>query len=165
MKSAKLLNIYLEDHHAGATAGIELAKRSLSNNKQGELSRFLQNLVSEFGYDRRFLEDVIESIGGKKSRLKDAGAWTVEKVGRLKLNGSVVRYSDLSRLLELEGLCLGVEGKLSLWRSLNHAAGSDTRLRGFDFERMIQRAQQQREDLEHHRLNAARQALASSGAS
>ena len=36
--------------------------------------------------------------------------WVAEKAGRLKLNGSLLTYSPLSRLVELEGLSLGVEG-------------------------------------------------------
>ena len=36
----------------------------------------------------------------------------------LKLNGQLLQYSDLSRLLELEGLGLGIHGKMDLWRGL-----------------------------------------------
>ena len=35
---------------------------------------------------------------------KNAGAWALEKVGRLKLNGELTSYSPLSRVVELEGL-------------------------------------------------------------
>ena len=46
---------------------------------------------------------------------KSAGAWTAEKFGRLKPNGQLTGYSPLSRLVELEGLKLGITGKLGLW--------------------------------------------------
>jgi hypothetical protein len=77
----------------------------------------------------------------------------------LKLNGQLTGYSDLSRLLEVEGLSLGVEGKLSLWESLKELAPSDPRLSGYDFDAMIERAVHQREVLEEHRREAAKIAL------
>ena len=42
----------------------------------------------------------------------------MEKAGRLKMNGELFEYSPLSRLVEFEGLTLGVTGKLSLWKVL-----------------------------------------------
>ena len=49
--------------------------------------------------------------------VKDAGGWLLEKAGRLKLNGQLKGYSPLPRLVELEGLALGVTAKLaSGWR-------------------------------------------------
>ena len=39
------------------------------------------------------------------------GAWTAEELERLKLNGQLAGYSPLSRLVELEGLAVGIEGK------------------------------------------------------
>jgi len=56
--------------------------------------------------------------GPPKNPAKLAAAWLAENVGRLKLNGQFLQYSDLSRLLELEGLGLGIHGKMDLWRGL-----------------------------------------------
>ena len=44
----------------------------------------------------------------KPDRLKVAGAWAGEKAGRLKLNGHLTGYSPQSRVIELEGLVVGV---------------------------------------------------------
>ena len=162
MSDSKLLKIYLSDHLAGATAGYELAKRSLSNNGDNDLGSYLRTLVKELEADKISLEQVISRVGGSKSRVKVTAAWTAEKIGRLKMNGSIIAYSDLSRLLEVEGLCLGVEGKLSLWRALKQTAASNSLLAGFDFNRLIDRAIAQREDLERHRIRAAEDALSSS---
>jgi hypothetical protein len=41
-----------------------------------------------------------------------------ERLGLLKLNGRIVNYSPLSRVLELEGLGLLVAFNGSLWRTL-----------------------------------------------
>jgi hypothetical protein len=159
MSDGKLLKIYLSDHLAGATAGYELAKRSLTKNGDNDLGSYLRKLVKELEADKISLEQVIARVGGSKSRVKLTAAWTAEKIGRLKLNGSIASYSDLSRLLEVEGLCLGVEGKLSLWRALKQTASSNSLLNGFDFDRLIERATAQRHELEGHRLRAAAQAF------
>ena len=49
--------------------------------------------------------------------------WTGEKLGRLKLNGQLLGYSPLSRLIELEGLMLGIAGKLAMWIALSSRSG------------------------------------------
>ncbi len=160
MSNEKLLRIYLNDHLAGSLAGIELAKRARSSNEVTPLGDYLAGFIAELEEDRTDLVKIIDALGFPQDRLKLGGAWLAEKVGRLKLNGQLTGYSDLSRLVELEGLCLGVEGKASLWRSLKSVAGTDTRLAVTDLDRLLKRAERQREELEIHRLEAARRALA-----
>jgi hypothetical protein len=154
--SNKLLRIYLNDHLAGSAAGRELAKRCLKNNAGNALGRYLHELLPQIEEDQAVLESVLDRLGEPKDRVKPAFAWAVEKVGRLKLNGQLTGYSDLSRLLEVEGLSLGVEGKLSLWATLKELAPSEARLASYDFDAMIERAVHQREVLEEHRREAAR---------
>jgi hypothetical protein len=86
--------------------------------------------------------------------VKNGAAWLSEKAGRLKLNGQLRGYSDLSRVVELEGLCVGVEGKASMWAALRSIADQDSRLQSFDFAALEGRARRQREQLEVHRLAA-----------
>jgi hypothetical protein len=155
MTRQRLLNIYLADHLAGAVIGQELAKRSLSSNGGTELGTFLSGFLSELDEDRHTLEDVIDSVGAQPDRMKMGAGWLSEKAGRLKLNGQLRGYSDLSRLVELEGLCAGVEGKKSLWISLHELQASDSRLQSFDFSALESRAQRQRDGLEVHRRTAA----------
>jgi hypothetical protein len=83
-----------------------------------------------------------------------------EKAGRLKPNGQIRGYSPLSRLVELEGLEIGVTGKRSLWQALSHAFTDDARLAGFDLEALVARAEQQLEGLREHRMRVAPHALA-----
>jgi hypothetical protein len=155
----KLRAIYLNDHLAGAIGGQELAKRSLAQNRDNEFGSFLAELLSEIESDRAMLEKVMARLGVGRDRVKSSAAWAAEKLGRLKLNGQLTGYSPLGRLIELEMLALGVEGKLSLWRSLKQAADAEPRLQEFDLDNLIRRAQAQRRRLERHRLRAARQAL------
>lgn len=155
----KLLRIYLNDHHAGATAGSELSRRCLKNNLGTAYESFLRDLTRTIQEDRSELETLMESLGMASDRLKQAGAWMAERVGRLKLNGQITGYSPLSRLWELEGLKLGVSGKLSLWKSLKQVADHDSRLAITDFDKLITRAEEQLVGLEEHRLMAAAEAL------
>jgi hypothetical protein len=161
----KLLHIYLDDHFAGSVAGRELAKRTLSNNQGTPLGDFLAELVSEIHADQGHLADVMDTIGAPRHRAKRAAAWTAERVGRLKLNGQARGYSPLSRVVELEGLTAGVTSKLSLWKVLHEIARTDPRLARFDFDALIARATKQLDELEEHRIAAAREAFGVTGAS
>ena len=94
----------------------------------------------------------MEHLGVGENRVKVPIAWAAEKLGRLKPNGQLTGYSPLSRLVELEGLALGVTGKLALWRSL---AATRSDLGSFGLETLIERAESQRDGLEKRRVEAA----------
>jgi hypothetical protein len=153
----KLRAIYLNDHLAGAIAGHELARRAAGSNEGGELGGFLTRLAAEIGEDRETLERAMSKLGVRSDPAKRVLGWTAEKVGRLKPNGQLLGYSPLSRLVELEGLHVGIAGKLSLWQVL--AATSAAELEGFDLDELIARAQRQLAGLEPFRVAAAREAF------
>jgi hypothetical protein len=153
MAVEKLLSIYLNDHLAGSTIGVELARRARASNKGTPLGDYLERLTSEIESDRKTLERLIAELGIRRDRLKVFGAWAAEKLGRLKLNGQLTGYSPLSRLLELESLYLGITGKRELWRALLRTLGND--VPGFDFEELGRRAEHQAAEVEEHRLEAA----------
>jgi len=152
----KYLEIYLNDNLAGATVGVELAKRAAGANKGTELGAFLRVLRGEIEADRAALLEIMDALGASVDRPKSALAWLGEKAGRLKLNGRLLGYSPLSRLVELEFLSLAIEGKRLLWVTLGTVAGH--RLDPERLMDLIDRAQQQRADLEPFRLEAARKA-------
>jgi hypothetical protein len=156
---ARYLPIYLNDHLFGSIAGIELCRRTLRENRDSELGAFLEQLLTELRDDRGALVQLMRALGIEPSLAKVAGAWTAEKLGRLKLNGEVTRYSPLSRVLELEGLATGVEGKEAMWIALQELRDRDERLRSFPLDELVGRARSQRERLEPHRLEAVRTAL------
>ena len=158
MPDGRLLAIYLNDHLGGATAGVELAKRALRSNRGSELGTFLESLVTELEEDRQALRSVIAQLGFPPSRAKPALGLAAERLGRLKLNGQLRGYSPLSRLLELEGLTIGIEGKASLWRNLRETPAAE-RLRDVDLDELLGRAERQQANLEPHRLAAARTAF------
>lgn len=155
----RLLGIYLNDHLAGATAGLELARRSHGRNGEGTLGTALGRLAEEIEEDRQSLVGVMQRLSVQANVAKTSFAWLAERVGRLKLNGHILSYSPLSRVEELEALRLGVEGKLCLWRTLKDARGTDPRLEGVDLDDLAHRAESQRDQLEAMRIAAAKKAF------
>jgi hypothetical protein len=149
----RLLGIYLRDHLAGSVAALELVERTARSNETNTLGQFLTSLHEEIRADQETLVDVMQTLGVEPSRVKNGLAWTVEKAGRLKLNGRLLRYSPLSRLYELETLEAGIVGKRSLWTNLQSL--DDARLAGFDLPRLVERAEAQRAAVEEWRRRAA----------
>jgi hypothetical protein len=154
----RLLAIYLSDHLAGATGGVELARRARSSNRGTKLGETLEQICAEIEADRTILEQVMERLGVKRNRPKVVGAWAAEKLGRLKLNGRLTGYSPLSRLVELELLHIGITGKIQLWQALDET--QSTKLAQFDLPGLVKRAESQRAAVERLRLDAAREAFA-----
>jgi hypothetical protein len=160
MLDLKLLGIYLNDHLAGATAGLELVKRARGANERTEYGEALTRLADGIEADRRALEGVMERLDVGRDHPKVLAGWVAEKVGRLKPNGQLLGYSPLSRVLELEGLALGVTGKLALWRTLHGLAAEDDRLDAAYLGRLAERAERQLAELEEQRREAVREAFA-----
>lgn len=156
----RLLEIYLADHLAAATAGVELVRRAARSNAGSRTGDVLERLRGEIEDDRRTLRRVVTNLGFAASKPKEALAWTGEKLGRLKLNGRLRGYSPLSRVLELEALSVGIAGKQALWETLRRIPGIDERLEGIDFGLLVERAGQQRADVEQARADAADEAFA-----
>lgn len=155
----RLLTVYLNDHLAGATLGRELARRAHRANRGNAFGDFLERLEREISEDRASLVRLIDALGLRRSSMKPALAVVAERFGRLKLNGEITKYSPLSRLLELEGLALGVEGKLVLWRNLRESTDIADDATSPPLGELVARAERQRAGLEEQRLEAARMAL------
>lgn len=154
----KLLGIYLNDHLAGATLGVELARRlRASNEDEPEFGPGLAEVCAEIEADRETLKAVMDRLGVAQSKLKPLAAVLGERLGRLKLNGRLWGYSPLSRLDELELLQVGIAGKRRLWRALEHTHAGE--LPGLDLGALAERATEQLMRLEALHLKAAALAL------
>jgi hypothetical protein len=158
VSAPRLLAIYLKDHHAGAVAGASLAHRAAGANEGTPYGDELERVAAEIEEDKETLERLMAALEVQPDQLKDKAAWAGEKLGRLKPNARWRDYSPLSRLLELEGLMLGVTGKLGLWRALRGQLGES--VHGIDLVELEARAAAQRDRLEELRLRAAAEALA-----
>jgi hypothetical protein len=145
------LATYLNDHLGGATGGVELAGRLRASNRGTDYGPPLERILVEIEEDRATLELVIDRLGFSQGRVKPAGAWVAEKLSRLKPNGRLRGYSPLSRVLELEGLLIGITGKMALWKALGQLEG--VKRLGIDFAQLGDRASAQRSAVDDlHRI-------------
>jgi hypothetical protein len=156
----KLLRIYLQDHLAGSTGGLELARRARGANESTPYGEQLATIADDIEADRRSLESLMDDLGFGADRVKNLAFWAGEKAGRLKLNGQLSGYSPLSRMIEIEGLLTGVNAKLSLWRTLRELAETEPELDGARIGRLAERAEQQLATLHELRSRAGREAFA-----
>jgi hypothetical protein len=149
-----LLGIYLNDQMAAAVAGSNLARRLAASERDSTKADVLERLACEFAEDRAALQDVMEALDVPVRHPETWAAWTAERMGRLKLNGRLVRRSPLSRVLELEAMRLGVEGKAAGWRTLRASAVSDDRVDAHRLDALFERARAQIDVLERLRVDA-----------
>jgi hypothetical protein len=152
---ADALAIYLTDHFAGATFGLNLLRRCRAKNEGTLFAAPLTDLVREVEADRSTLLSLLKRVGAKPSLIKTAGGWTLEKLLRLKPNGDPFTYTPLSRMAELELLATGIAGKRAMWVALDSVSAWDGRLEAFDFRALAERAERQLESVERLRLDAA----------
>ena len=150
----RLLRIYLQDHQAGGVAGRALARRTLDNNRGGDFEAPLRTITDEIGRDLDHLVDVMRRVGIHPHPMKPRVTRVLEWLGRMKHNGSFRGYSPLSRVTELEGLTMGVTGKLALWSCLEALSESFPQWHDIDFSNDVASAQAQLASLEGMRGSA-----------
>ncbi|MBO4252720.1 hypothetical protein [Streptomyces griseorubiginosus] len=153
----RILGIYLNDHLAGATAGVELARRMVQEHGDTPYGEELRSLEAEISQDRRALLRLMTELHAPARRYKVYGAWVGEKLARVKPNGRLLRRSGLTVLVELEALRTGITGKAMLWHSLLSAAPAEPRLDSDRLEELLRRAERQitRVDELHDRAASA----------
>jgi hypothetical protein len=149
---------YLNDHLAGSIAAVELVELLVgtSPDSQSELYHRIRQEIEE---DQRVLQRIIERLGGKESRVRKAAAWLTQKLGRAKFQVDDPGDGELRTLEALEALCLGIQGKLALWRSLE-AVGVLPEMEPLDLAGLQRRALDQFERVDRLRLEAAQTAFA-----
>ena len=153
------LATYLNDHLAGAVAALELLEQLEAAQEGTPLEGFLIALQADIAADLEELAALMKRLGVAESRTRKASAWFAGKMTELKLRLDDRSGGDLHLFESLEALSLGIEGKHSLWRALISAAEAAPALRVADFERLAERAIEQRSRVETARLEAAKKAL------
>ena len=103
-----LLGIYLNDHLAGATGGVELARRVAAARRQEEVGDALLHFAADVAADRVALVEIMAALGIPVRAYKVCAGWIGE--GWLKLNGRLRSRSSLSSLEELEMMSQGPSG-------------------------------------------------------
>ena len=154
----KDLDSYLNDHLAGSISALELIAHWVEIHKGEPLGRFFVETEREIKADQDTLRDVMRTLGVEESKVRQAGAWAAEKVGRARLMIAGDEQGSLGLVLTLEGLIMGVTGKKLLWRTL--ATAKLPQLNSYNFEQLQRRAEQQVERIEAERISAVRQAFA-----
>jgi hypothetical protein len=155
----KAMDVYLNDHLAGAMLGSDLAQQIQSRNQGTPLGELMQALAPQIEEDRQTLIGLMERMGTSKSPVKQAGAWVTEKASRVKFGGLISGEQGLGTFMAVESLALGVQGKLSLWRALEQVADQHPAIASINLRELIDRAQTQYNLLEAERLAAGTRAL------
>lgn len=146
---------YLNDHLAGSEAALELLEHLEQAHAAEPVARFAAELRADILADRRELEALMARLQITASRPRKVLAWLAEKMTELKLRLEDSASGALRLLEVFDAVSVGIEGKRLLWRSLRAAAECRTELRGPDYERLEQRAAEQRHRVEAVRLEAA----------
>jgi hypothetical protein len=154
----KNLDSYLNDHLAGSISALELIAHWVEVHKGEALGSFFVETEREIKADQDTLHDVMRTLGVEESKVRQAGAWAAEKVGRARLMIAGDEQGSLGLVLTLEGLIMGVTGKKLMWRAL--AAAKLPGLNSYNFEEPQRRAEQQIERIEAERIRAVSQAFA-----
>jgi hypothetical protein len=154
----KDLESYLNDHLAGSVSALELIAHWADVHKGETLGYFFAEIEKEIKADQDTLREVMQALGVEESKVRKAGAWAAEKVGRARLIIAGDEPGSLGLVLTLEGLIMGVTGKKGLWRALS--AAKLPRLKSYNFEQLQHRAEQQIERIEAERISAVRQVFA-----
>jgi len=159
MSSDQQLGAYLNDHLAGAHAGVDMAHQLQKDVAGGPDAALLGPIGDEIAEDLETLQRLMSHLGIRHDPVKQATGWLAEKAHRVGVAVHARHGSDVSRLLAAESLSLGVEGKLALWLALCELVPTRPELARFDIAGLAERARDQRARIEAVRLAAARRAF------
>jgi hypothetical protein len=154
----KELNSYLNDHLAGSISALELIAHWVDTHKGESIGTFFAEIEREIKADQAALRDVMRILGIEESKMRKAGAWAAEKVGRARMLIAGDEPGGLGLVLTLEGLIMGVTGKKLMWAALD--AGKLLPGNTYNLEQLQRRAEQQVERIEAERLSAVRETFA-----
>jgi hypothetical protein len=154
------IHVYLNDHLAGATAGVDLAKQAAERH-DGELGEFFAQLADEIGADHNTLTTLMDQMDAHASGAKEVLAKAGSVVSETKFSGESMDDPEFGTFLTLETLAIGVEGKLCMWKALKVVEDEYAELQSTDIDTLVERAQSQRDKLEGKRLEVASTALSS----
>lgn len=142
-----LLGLYLSDHLTGATAGAERIERMAADFVDTPVFAALSELAAEIRGEHLYVQHLIGELGLRRRPVAEALSWVGERVGRLKSNGSLLKRSPMTLVLEAELMRSAVIGKLGMWQTLEDNAEA-LGLNAQQFREFAQKAEGQREVLD-----------------
>lgn len=161
----RAMDVYLNDHLAGATLGSDLAEQIRDRHAGTPLGELMAPVAREIEEDRQTLVDLMERLGVSRNPLKQAAGWVTQKASHVKFSGAASGAPDQGAFMALESLTLGVTGKRALWITLRALQSQYQALAETNLDQLIGRADAQHETLERERLAAGVLALGDSGVS
>ena len=155
----RLTAIYLRHHAAAASGGLGRFRSAARSSDDPQTRTVLAELASAVGQDRVALFAVMDRLQVPRRPWQERLSSWAEAVGRLKPNGTLVRRSPLTDVVELEALAIAVRGKELGWHSVRALAQDDDRLDAAALDELIERSRRQQTALETLRLAAVERAL------
>jgi hypothetical protein len=152
MLATQQLGGYLDDHLAGATTAIDLARETRRWAGASRVAEGLSVLIREIEDDRESLIAVMDHLELSSTRLKRILGRLAERLSRLKF-ADPLRTREVNRLLQVESLLMGIQGKRAMWETLELAADAEPRLNDFDLPALVARADHQLARLNTIRLD------------
>ena len=156
----KAIEVYLNDHLAGAMLGSDLAEQIQERSEGTPFGDVMVTISAQIEEDRETLVGLMERMDIGRNPVKQATTWLAEKASRPKFSGMTSGDPDVGYFMALESMMLGVSGKLALWEALKRVAGAHPEIAASNLDELIERARSQRDTLEEERLRAAERALA-----
>jgi hypothetical protein len=155
VRNLDLLGVYVNDHLAAATGGIELVSRMLGRHRGGKYEARLEELLDELREERSTVRGSMADLGIPVRQYKQIASWLGEKVSRAKLNGHVLSRSPLSDLVEFEFIATAVLAKRAGFETMRAIAAVEPKLDGALLDRMIAQADKQHDWLADVRREVA----------
>ncbi len=87
----KAMDVYLNDHLAGAMLGSNLAKQIQAQHEGSALGKRMESLAPLIEEDRHTLIELMERMDTSRNPVKQAATWMAEKVEPIEAQGPVVR--------------------------------------------------------------------------
>ena len=154
------IDVYLNDHLAGAMLGSDLAEQIQAQSHGTALGELMESLAPQIEQDRQTLIELMRQLESSKNPVKQATSWIAEKASRAKFSGMTSGEPELGTFMALETLALGARGKACLWTALKQVADQHPPIASMNLDELIDRAHTQHAALERERLAAATRALA-----
>ncbi|MGB0095041.1 MAG: hypothetical protein WBP81_21215 [Solirubrobacteraceae bacterium] len=154
------IDVYLNDHLAGAMLGSDLAEQIGARNRGTALGELMESLAPQIEQDRQTLIELMRQLESSRNPVKQATASITEKASRAKFSGITSGEPELGAFMALESLALGVRGKACMWKALKQVADQHPPIASMNLDELIDRARTQEDALERERLAAGTRALA-----
>lgn len=116
------LRVYLDDHLAGAVAGVRRMRSTARRLEGTPAGALLEQVADEVQEEREELEALLDRLDLRRSLVKEVATRLGELGSRVKSDGPLSPKGSMNTLLEVELLRSAVMGKRGLWQTLAEVA-------------------------------------------